>query len=459
MSPSPRRPDGARGGGPPLSGPGAGPIPAPDWNGEHIWPWELPGYWPEPAEAHDRGLVASSTSVERAFGGSATVLGAVVPVVLGTRKVTGLEGLTFLYLGVPPTLYLAVWLCHEECAAIVGWTINGYAPASFGPLVSSATHLGAVAQAADLLLSGGITGHVEAWPGICYIALQLDTTNDSMPPSVQIVAEVQGVALIQPIGGGVGRYSANPIEQVCHILTAGEPWLDSFAWANIDAVSAAACVSWCDAVMTDATARFASHVVVVERDPWVTIASILAGCRCHVTEYRNKLYFWHEGSVADSGVTITADDWVHPPSWRPIPVRTRASALRVRFWLDDGFSQGHVDVGDDVSSSRRVEVNLAGCTNISQARRWGEMELARAEACNGYWEGRCDRAVADLLPGDRLQMVPAPKLSKVSVRLRRIVDHRDGTYTVRLEPYVDLDDEAEMTDEETTPPPRQEEPA
>ena len=230
-----------------------------------------------------------------------SILDSVVPMVYGTRKVTGRIA-AWQYQS-DKTLDIGVVFGYGEQDSITLATtyLNGEAINAATFITAEAVHVGDGAAALSTVLTNmtawdaGAFDDTALWKDYAHAAMTLNCRTGRVPQGMTFEATLGGrlVDASWRSGGAADTASSNPVEIAYDIMTSSD-WA-GLAAAKIDVDSWEAVADWCDDTMGDATARYEYNGIITERDPDKALAEVLSHCLAHTyVGDDGKLHLWAE---------------------------------------------------------------------------------------------------------------------------------------------------------------------
>jgi len=395
------------------------------------------GYDPPPATPGGQEDAGDARQVQI----SESALGAVTPVVGGTRRVTGRWA---FWQRAGGWIYAAVLLCEGPVAAVSDIQIDGTPIADVAEVAAYEVRTG---EATQTRLWPTVTElePFSTYPGAVLIGLKLSENGDGTTAmgGWKVTGEVSG--LVEDFRTGATVASANPVVLAYHVLTSGDPWARTVDPSQIDLASWTAAADHADEVMSDGTTRYEYNGLITERDPIRAARTLLAHAAARLVEYDGTLYVVQDRQTTETGAEIAAGEWVVEPAASESAASRRPTAVRARYYTTDGQMREVVVQWPGVDPDQAVEelVTYPGCTATSQAVRLATLRLNRANLETWSWDGTVGPAAADLLPGDVIRISAPGGLDRQLVRVRRVVEAVAGA---RYRLVADEYDPAAYTD-------------
>jgi hypothetical protein len=302
----------------------------------------------------------------------------VIPTWYGTAQLAG--KICFRYLDARPgTWYLAFAVALGEASAISSITLDGeelaasYTVPTASPQSSSIPWVaqyeiraGSDTQSVSSLLSG-ISGFDETWPGLCYIVLTID--NEIATPGNLILKVTMTRGTLTDPTGGTGP-SEEIQNAVYDVLSNVNIWGIGLSTSDLATANWAAFTTWANGDPGDGGKRYTVNGPIFDRDQWSVIHEMLRHCHSRILRLQGsgELHILYHGAAAETGVTITADDWVSFDSVHCIPVQSRPDRVEAVF-AEDGTIvpiPASFGEGDIVEPPHQLPL----CDNQSQAYRY-----------------------------------------------------------------------------------------
>jgi len=276
-----------------------------------------PAWW-GPTHGNSGNSSLYSTA-ERTLSTSATVLDNVIPIVYGTRKVTGLCGARRVTSS-GGNVYLAFVFSFGEQASITNIQINDEDIDDLPWILDYESAVGDGATDLSELftyIAGWAAADTALWKTLCNVIIKIDSYGAQMPSALKVTATLGG-ALIDTTwrtgGSEADSASADPVDIAHHILTSSSIWrgvestrIHTASWQDV--------ANWCAEDPGDATARWSFNGIIQNRDPDAAMAEVLA--HCFATPYMDmdgKIRLWAEmppppitGDWSCDGTTVTED--------------------------------------------------------------------------------------------------------------------------------------------------------
>lgn len=282
-----------------------------------------------PPDTNDPAWITQwvSSPQQTTLSASASINGAVVPVVYGERKVYGYTALLALDPDDNDFICAAFVFARGEVNAISNLELNDEDFDDFPGIGVSGYHknYGGAAQSVPSQLSGKVFNSAAAWvekyPGLAWVAVRIQWRWDGqlrgIPGNINISATIQGRKCydFRPASGTYGTwiYTSNPILIAYDIETSTTiPWKGRSA-AHIPVSQWVEWADHCDEVV-NSKARYAFNGVVDTRDAKAALAEVLGHCHAKPVYCGGKLYIVGDklpvpitGDWTSSGTAVSED--------------------------------------------------------------------------------------------------------------------------------------------------------
>ena len=218
----------------------------------------------------DSKAIGGVEAAQRRITISSTALGSVIPFAYGTVKIPA----TFAwYYDTAPhyttgNFYVAFAACEGEVGAVSTIYINDQDVSGLGWITNYGSKTGTASQSAPSLWGS----NPDAYPGLCFPYIKIDKTSAEIPGNLVCAILTTGRKIYPFRTGGANAVSSNPVVQMYDQWTSEEA-LDLDA-AVLDVGTGAtwnARADWCDQLMADGTARWATNIIIETRDGWAAL--------------------------------------------------------------------------------------------------------------------------------------------------------------------------------------------
>lgn len=316
---------------------------------------------------------------------------------------------------------------------------------------------GSTSQTVSTIMSALIgSSYKQAFPGLCYVVVQIDRKNAKIPSGLNVTANVTRNDL--PHFSGSGTDSSDKIAMAAYdILTNKQIWKLGFSNSVVNQANWSAFDTWASYVLGDSSKRFAINGPIYTRDQESALRDLLwHGMAEPARDFdTGEIFIIAKRPQTETGDTIEADEWIGEPEVSQIPPDSVPNLTYAWYTnSDESGSRDHaISEADDATAEGVIDANFEFpmCTVYSQAKRSADHKRLTMSLESFTWSGYIRRGLSNTMMGDVIEITtPDLEIENQKVRVKQLDVIDDNTYYGVFEEY-DINAQSDSVETGDTP--------